>query len=56
LHLQVIINSAKNLAPSSSKKPPHLLITIAMLQHLLDGLDLTKPLDAAVAACTLLTF
>jgi hypothetical protein len=27
-----------------------------MLQHLLDGLDLTKPLDAAVAACTLLTF
>jgi hypothetical protein len=56
LRLQVVINGAKNLAPSSSKKPPRPPITVAMLQRLFDGLDLTKPLDAAVAACALLAF
>jgi hypothetical protein len=56
LRLQVIINGAKNLAPSSSKKPPRPPITVAMLQLLFDGLDLTKPIDAAVAACALLAF
>jgi hypothetical protein len=56
LRLQVIINGAKNLTPSSSKKPPRPPITIAMLQLLFDGLDLTNPIDAAVAACALLAF
>ena len=56
LHLQVIINGAKNLAPSSSKKPPWPPITVAMLQLLFNRLDLTKPIDAAVAACALLAF
>ena len=56
LRLQVVINGAKNLAPSSSKKPPRPPITIAMLQSLFEGLNLTKPLDAVVAACTLLAF
>jgi len=56
LRLQVIINGAKNLAPPSSKKPPRPPITVAMLQLLFDGLDLTKPMDAAIAACALLAF
>jgi hypothetical protein len=56
LRLQVVTNGTKNLAPSSSKKPPRPPVTVAMLQRLFDGLDLTKPLDAAVAACASLAF
>ena len=56
VHLCVIVNGTKNMAPSSSKLPPQLPITITVLQLLIDNLDLTEPMDAAIAVCALIAF
>ena len=56
LHLQVVLNGAKNMTPSSSKLPPRPPITIAMLCLLAHHLDLTQPRDVAILACALIAF
>lgn len=56
LRLQVVLSGAKNLTPSTSKRPPRPPITKAMLSLLAQHLDLTQPKNAAVLACALIAF
>jgi len=49
-HLRLIMKGAKNLTPSSSKKPPRPPIDHGMLTTLVQHLVLDDPLDAAIAA------
>ena len=57
MHLwAVVMNGAKNMTPASSNKPPWLPITTGMLKLLINNLDLTQPMDTAIAACAVLAF
>jgi hypothetical protein len=54
--LQYVLNGVHRLAPRSSKRPPRPPINATMLQQLVERLDLTSPLDSAVAACATTAF
>ena len=56
MRLQVVMNGARNMTPASSKRPPRPPVTTGMLKLLIDNLDLTQPMDAAIAACAVLAF
>lgn len=56
MRLQLVLNGVKNLAPKSSSKPPRPPISAKMLNQLIQGLDLSDPLDSAVAACATVAF
>ena len=51
-----MLNSVHNLAPSSSRHPPCPPINARMLSQLVEALDLSLPLDAALAAYAATTF
>ena len=51
-----VLNSVHNLAPRSSKHPPHPPLNAKMISQLVQHLDLSSPLDAAVAACATTAF
>ena len=54
--LRYVLNGVHNLAPSSSRRPPHTPINARMLSQLVEALNLSLPLDAAVAACAVTAF
>jgi hypothetical protein len=54
--LRYVLNGVTKAAPSASKRAPRPPITATMLSQLVDSLDLTFPLDAAVAACAATAF
>jgi hypothetical protein len=54
--LRFVLNGVRNCAPSSSRRPPRPPVNSTMLEQLVLNLDLTSPLDAAVAACTVTAF
>ena len=54
--LRYVLNGIHNSAPGHSKHPPRPPITIKMLTQLIERLDLTSPLDVAVAACAVTAF
>ena len=54
--LRYVLNGVHNLAPGSSKRPPHPLLNAKMISQLVQHLDLGSPLDAAVAACATTAF
>ena len=51
-----MLNGVDNLSPSSSRCSPRPPINLKMLKQLVSCLDLGSPLDAAVAACTVVAF
>jgi hypothetical protein len=54
--LKYILNGVHNSAPATSRRPPHPPINARMLTQLIDLLDLSVPLDAAIAACAATAF
>jgi hypothetical protein len=54
--LRFVLNGVRNCAPGSSRRPPHPPVNSTMLEQLVRNLDLTSPLDAAVAACAVTAF
>ena len=54
--LRYVLNGIHNLAPSSSRRPPRPPINARMLSQLVEALDLSLPLYAAVAACAATAF
>ena len=54
--LRYVLNGVHNFAPGSSKRPPRPPVTRRMLSQLVGNLDLSSPLDAAVAACATTAF
>lgn len=54
--LHYVLSGVHNSAPLSSKLPPHPPISASMLSQLITSLDLTLPLDTAVAACACMAF
>jgi hypothetical protein len=54
--LRYVLNGVHNSAPRSSRRPPRPPINARMLSQLIENLDLTLPLDAAVAACAATAF
>jgi hypothetical protein len=54
--LQFVLNGVRNCAPSSSRRPPRPPVNSTMLSQLIQNLDLSSPLDAAVAACAVTAF
>jgi hypothetical protein len=54
--LRHVLNGVRNLAPGHSRRPPRPPINAKMLSQLVENLDLTSPLDAAVAACATTAF
>ena len=51
-----VLNRVKNFAPGSSRRPPCPPVNSDMLVWLINSLDLSSPLDAAVAACAMMAF
>jgi hypothetical protein len=56
LAVDTALRAASASAPRTSKKPPRRPVTIDYLAAILNHLDKTNPLDAAVAACLTTTF
>ena len=56
LHLRYVLNGVSNLSPGTSRRPPRPPINSKMLAELIALLDITSPLDAAVAACAVVAF
>jgi hypothetical protein len=54
--LRYVLNGVRKLAPGSSKRPPRPPINAKMLSQLVESLDLSSPVDAAVAACAATAF
>lgn len=54
--LRYVVNGVHNFAPGSSRRPPRPPINSKMLTQLVQNLNLTVPLDAAVAACAVTAF
>ena len=54
--LRYVLNGVHNRSPSSSRRPPRPPINARMLSQLVNTLDLSIPLDAAVAACAATAF
>lgn len=54
--LRYVVNGVHNCAPGSSRRPPRPPVNSNMLTQLVQGLDLSVPLDAAVAACATTAF
>lgn len=54
--LRYIINGVSNATPGSSHRPPRPPVNTRMLTQLVETLDLSCPLDAAVAACAVVAF
>ena len=54
--LRYVLNGVRNFAPGSSRRPPRPPVNTVMLIRLVNSLDLTSPLDAAVAACAVTAF
>ena len=51
-----VLNRVKNFAPGSSRRPPCPPVNSDMLVRLINSLDLSSPLDAALAACAMMAF
>ena len=54
--LRYVLSGVDNLSPASSRHPPRPPINLKMLTELVTHLDLNTPLDAAMAACTVIAF
>jgi hypothetical protein len=54
--LRYVLNGVHNQAPGNSSRSPRPPINARMLIQLVEALDLTSPLDAAVAACATTAF
>jgi hypothetical protein len=54
--LRYVLNGVHNSAPRGSSRSPRPPINARMLSQLIENLDLTLPLDAAVAACAATAF
>jgi hypothetical protein len=54
--LRYVLNGVHNAAPTSSRRSPRPPINARMLTQLVENLDLTLPLDTAVAACAATAF
>jgi hypothetical protein len=54
--MKAILSGAHRLAPPSSKRPKRAPMTVSWMERAISHLDLTVPLDAAVAACLSTTF
>ena len=54
--LRYVLKGVHNFAPFSSRQAPRPPVTRHMLIQLVRGLDLSNPLDAAVAACAVTAF
>lgn len=54
--LRYVLNGVHNLAPGTSRRPPRPPINSRMLSQLVENLDLSSPIDAAVAACAATAF
>jgi hypothetical protein len=54
--VKAALTGATNLAPPSSKRPKRAPFTVTLIEKLLTALDMSTPLDAAVAACLTTTF
>jgi hypothetical protein len=54
--LRFVLNGVRNCAPGSSRRPPRPPVNSRMLSQLVRSLDLSSPLDAAVAACAVTAF
>jgi hypothetical protein len=54
--LRFVLNGVRNTAPGTSKRPPRPPINSKMLVQLTQNLDLSRPLDAAIAACAAVAF
>ena len=54
--LRYVLNGIHNHAPRRSRRSPHPPVNSRMLRQLVEGLDISLPLDAAVAACAMVTF
>ena len=54
--LWYVLNGVHNLAPGSSKRPPHPPVNANMISQLVQHLDPSSPLDAVVAACATTAF
>ena len=54
--LRYVLNGVDNLSPSNSRRSPRPPINSEMLKRLVSCLDLSSPLDAAVAACAVIAF
>lgn len=54
--IRTALAGAANLAPPSSKRPKRAPVTVEIMTKILAQLDLSNPLDAAVAACLTTSF
>jgi hypothetical protein len=54
--VRATLTGAANLAPPSSKRPKRVPFTVPLIELILNNLDHSDPLDAAVAACLTTTF
>jgi hypothetical protein len=54
--VEAALKGATVMAPPSSKRPKREPFTVKLIENLLELLDITEPLDAAVAACLTTTF
>lgn len=54
--LRYVLSGVDNLSPASSRRPPRPPINSKMLTELVSHLDLSVPLDAAIAACAAIAF
>jgi hypothetical protein len=54
--VKAALTGAANLAPPSSRRPKRAPFTVSLIELILNKLDRSDPLDAAVAACLTTTF
>jgi hypothetical protein len=56
MQVKAALTGAANLAPPSSKRPKRAPFTVSLIEQILNKLNHSDPLDAAVAACLTTTF
>ena len=54
--LRYVLNGVHNLTPRGSKRPPRPPVSARMITQLIQHLDLSSPLDVAIAACATMAF